>query len=101
MTGIYRQQTAGISRKNSRARDDRGHPIPLGRGWEGSPSELAEVEFLNGKGLRGLGQWFRKGYLPKLIKEMGDHPYNTCSQTELKRSDPRERIISGSQEAFQ
>jgi hypothetical protein len=89
----------GLQHRSSSSWNDRGHTIPLGRGWEGVPTGLAEIEFLNDKGLRGLWQWFRGNYLKKIFKEMRDHPYNICNHTE--RSDPRECIISGTEEAFQ
>ena len=53
-------------------RDDREH---------GTPLDLAEIVFLNGKGTHGLKKWFRGNYVKKVIKEIGDHPYNGCKQT--------------------
>jgi len=91
----------GISVFLIQKRNDRIDTIPLGRGLEGTPTGLAEIEFLNGKGIHGLGKWFRGNYMKKILKEMGDHPYNICKQTKLKGGDPRECIIPGSKASFQ
>lgn len=54
--------------------------------------------FLDGKGVFGLGRWFRGGYLGKIAKNMkssdfgvesgllenGDHPYNDVSDNTKK-----------------
>ena len=52
-------------------RDDREHGIPL---------DLAEIGFLNGKGTHGLRQWWRDNYVKKVIKQIGDAPYNSFWQ---------------------
>jgi hypothetical protein len=45
----------------------------------GDPQDLAEIGFLNGKGMEGLRGWFRAHYLAKIIGEMKrDRPYNAC-----------------------
>jgi hypothetical protein len=36
----------------------------------GDPQDLAEIGFLNGKGMVGLRGWFRAHYLTKIIGEM-------------------------------
>jgi len=81
----YRHLLAEISLFFEIFRNDREHGYPL---------ELAEICFVDAKWLPGLRRWWRGRYLEKIIKNLkivkneGDHPYNTCSQTELKRSDP-------------
>jgi hypothetical protein len=60
----------GYDVPDSPARNDREHGIP---------QDLAEIGFLNGKGMEGLRGWFRAHYLAKIIGEMKrDRPYNAC-----------------------
>jgi hypothetical protein len=75
-------------------------------GEEGVAVGLAEIEFLNGKGLWGLKKWFRARYMRKILQEIGparrsldaggDHPYNNF--VKRKGGDPREYIIPGTEE---